>query len=129
MVIPDTVTTIGGYAFAWFISVTSVTIPDSVTSIGWAAFSSCSSLKSVVIPSSVTSIGDLAFSYCTELTCINEWYFKKAVQTSWNNWGTRTTAFTVATANATWNGMQVRCVIKDSEGHSVTSSAAKITIQ
>jgi uncharacterized repeat protein (TIGR02543 family) len=40
----------------------SFTIPNSVTSIGLYAFFSCSSLASVTIPSSVTSIGDWAFS-------------------------------------------------------------------
>ena len=38
----------------------SYTIPDSVTSIGGAAFACCS-LTSVTIPDSVTSIGELAF--------------------------------------------------------------------
>ena len=36
---------------------TSYTIPNSVTSIGWYAFWNCSSLKSITIPNSVTSIG------------------------------------------------------------------------
>ena len=40
---------------------TSVTIPNSVTSIGWYAFYGCSSLTSVSIPNSVTSIGIWAF--------------------------------------------------------------------
>ena len=39
-------------------------IPDSVTSIGDWAFSGCSSLSSLVIPDSVTSIGDGAFKDC-----------------------------------------------------------------
>ena len=58
-----------------------------------------------------------------------QWYYKKSGQTSWNQWGARTTASTTATANATWNGMQVRCVVKDSTGKTVTSSAATITIK
>ena len=40
---------------------TSVTIPDSVTSIGDYAFSYCTGLTSVTIPNSVTSIGADAF--------------------------------------------------------------------
>jgi len=38
-----------------------VTIPDSVTSIGEYAFQGCIDLKSVTIPNSVTSIESNAF--------------------------------------------------------------------
>ena len=58
-----------------------------------------------------------------------QWYYKKAGTSDWSKWGARTTASTTATANATWNGMQVRCVVKDSTGKTVTSSAATITIK
>ena len=46
------------------------TIPNSVTSIGDWAFSNCHYLTSVVIPNSVTSIGDAAFYDCHRLTSI-----------------------------------------------------------
>ena len=68
--IPNSVTSIGDYAFSCCTSLTSVTIPDSVTSIGDGAFDSCTSLTSVTIPNSVTSIGDGAFAYCTSLTSV-----------------------------------------------------------
>ena len=48
-------------------SLTSVVIPDSVTSIGNFAFDDCSSLTSITIPDSVTSIGSSAFSGCNSL--------------------------------------------------------------
>ncbi len=68
--IPNSVTSIGEYAFYNCSSLTSVTIPDSVTSIGSSAFSGCSNLISVNIPDSVTSIGDNAFYYCRRLTSV-----------------------------------------------------------
>ena len=46
-------------------------IPDSVTSIGTYAFYGCSDLTSVTIPNSVTAIGDDAFSYCSGLTSVH----------------------------------------------------------
>lgn len=89
--IPDSVTTIGDYAFeecsgltdvnvgsgvtsigdgvfGYCTDLTSIVIPDSVTSIGCHAFSHCSSLTSITIPDSVTTIGEGAFSDCTGLT-------------------------------------------------------------
>ena len=46
-------------------------IPNSVTSIGDWAFYFCTSLTSITIPSSVTSIGDWAFASCSNLKTIN----------------------------------------------------------
>ena len=68
--IPESVISIGDYAFSDCTSLTSITIPESVTSIGYCAFSDCTSLTSITIPESVTSIGDYAFSDCTSLTSI-----------------------------------------------------------
>ena len=68
--IPNSVTSIGDYAFVLCSSLTSVTIPNSVTSIGVGAFLDCSSLTSVTIPNSVTSIGGSAFSGCSSLTSV-----------------------------------------------------------
>jgi len=48
-------------------SITNVEIPNSVTSIGDYAFIGCESLTSVNIPNSVTSIGRDAFNGCTSL--------------------------------------------------------------
>ena len=70
VVIDAGVTSIGGYAFASCINLTSVTIPNSVTCIGANAFVGCSSLASVAIPNSVTSIGFGTFQNCSGLTSI-----------------------------------------------------------
>ena len=87
VVIPDGMTSIPSYAFAYQSGITSVTIPDSVTSIGSSAFSGCTAEivwgdnpeiteigdyafrrfkgTSITIPDSVTSIGYEAFRGCT----------------------------------------------------------------
>ena len=65
IIIPNSVTKIGDYAFSGCIGLRYVTIPNSVTHIGNHAFSDCIYLYSVTIPNSVTSIGDYAFSGCT----------------------------------------------------------------
>lgn len=70
IVIPNSVTGIGDYAFKYCINLTSVIIPDSVTSIGWEAFYECKNLTSVTIGNSVTSIGNHAFSWCENLTSV-----------------------------------------------------------
>ena len=64
LTIPESVTSIGSYAFAYCSSLTSITIPESVTSISSSAFYNCSSLTSITIPESVTSISSSAFSGC-----------------------------------------------------------------
>ena len=69
--IPNSVTSIGAYAFDNCISLTNITIPNSVTSIGDYAFNWCSSLTNITIPEGVTSIGRCAFESCSSLTNIN----------------------------------------------------------
>jgi hypothetical protein len=68
--IPNSVTDIGGSAFASCSRLTSVTVPNSVTNIGDSAFADCLSLTNITIPNSVTSIGDGAFGGCTNVTSV-----------------------------------------------------------
>ena len=88
LVIPESVTTIGSYAFYGCSSLTSITIPNSVTKIGDYAFRGCSSLTSpaynstffvrlpssyegeYTIPSGITTVCESAFLDCTGLTSI-----------------------------------------------------------
>ena len=65
--IPDTVVSIGDYAFYMNSSLVNVTIGNSVTSIGLAAFQGCTSLAQVAGGAKVSSIGDNAFTGCSNL--------------------------------------------------------------
>lgn len=69
--IPDSVTSIGNYAFYNCSGLTSVTVPNSVISIGQYAFYNCSNLASVDIGNSVAPIGAYAFANCSSLTSVN----------------------------------------------------------
>lgn len=69
-VIPNTVKVIGEEAFYgnWF---NYIIIPQSVTTIGYYAFGECQNLKEISIPESVDSIGDYAFWCCYGLAKIS----------------------------------------------------------
>ncbi len=69
--IPNSVTAIGNFAFAYCYGLTSIVIPNSVTEIGKGAFEGCAGLTSIVIPNSVTAIGNFAFDCCYGLTSLN----------------------------------------------------------
>ena len=67
LIIPNSVTTIGSYAFrSQFFS--KVVIPNSVTSIGESAFAYMDSLRSITIANSVTTIGRDAFKQNQNVT-------------------------------------------------------------
>ena len=72
LVIPEGVTSIVNYAFAWCESLTSITFAENsqLTSIGDDAFYYCSSLTIIEIPASITSIGERAFYGCSSLASI-----------------------------------------------------------
>ena len=82
VVIPNTVTSIGDYAFKHN-KLTEVTIPNSVTSIGRGAFYN-NKLTEVTIPSSVTSIGNYAFAGNRDITIINNSSIENSIDV-WDN--------------------------------------------
>lgn len=92
VIIPDTVTSIGIYAFQ-STGLTNIVLPNSITSLGMMCFSQnrqltniilsnqitslpqqtfwqCDKLQTIVIPATVTSIGQMCFSNCTKLNNI-----------------------------------------------------------
>ena len=75
MVFDGDVTSIGDNAFyrcyGTTNGLTSIDIPETVTSIGTWAFSMCYDLTSIVIPRSVESIGGSPFTPCTSLASIS----------------------------------------------------------
>lgn len=70
-IVPNSVTTIGQWAFRGCQNLTSIDIPNSVTTIGGCAFHNCQNLTSVDLPNSVTTIGHMAFRDCRNLVSIN----------------------------------------------------------
>ena len=81
--IPDSVASIGAYAFSGCSGLTgALVIPDGVTSIGAYAFFGCSGLTSVTIPGSVESIGDQAFSNCSGIrdVAVSQYVLDRTIQ-------------------------------------------------
>ena len=68
--IPDSITTVGPYAFSNNSGITGVTIPATLSCIERYAFSGCSNLTSVVIADGFTSISDHAFYNCQSLKSV-----------------------------------------------------------
>ena len=67
LTLPESLTSIGHYAFGDSGFTGGLTLPKGLTSIGYSAFSGWSSLTSVAIPQNVTSIGISAFGFCENL--------------------------------------------------------------
>ena len=62
--LPESLTTLGSYAFSSCKSLKTIKISSGVTAIPDHCFYECSSLDSVTIPEGVTTIGDRAFEDC-----------------------------------------------------------------
>ena len=66
--IPNSVTSIGNYAFSGCTSLMNIQLPDNITSIGIYAFANCSLLQSITIPNGITSLSGFIFEDCSSLT-------------------------------------------------------------
>ena len=58
-----------------------------------------------------------------------QWYFRKTGQTAFSAWNGHTHASETCTPNATWNGIQLYCVVTDGGGNSVKSNTVTITVK
>ena len=96
VIIPDSVTIIGDYAFSYSNNLEIINIPEEVTSIGRYTFRS-TALKSIIIPHNTTSIGDSAFNNCGDLTSV---YFYNDITSSSAMIASR--AFTNGNSNVTY---------------------------
>ena len=65
--IPNSVSSIGEWAFSDCVNLTSITIPNSVSSIGGEAFNNCENLTSISLPNSITEISARLFKECKRL--------------------------------------------------------------
>lgn len=65
--IPNTVITIGDYAFRGCSGLTKIEIPNSISIIGKYSFAYCTGLKIVKLSESLISVGEYAFQNCTNL--------------------------------------------------------------
>ena len=70
IVIPNSVKSIGNAAFRYCTTLASVVLSEGLTSIGHYAFYGCYDLASITLPNSMTDIGDYAFSRCSSFKSV-----------------------------------------------------------
>ena len=70
IVIPNSVKSIGNAAFRYCTTLASVVLSEGLTSIGQFAFYGCYDLASITLPNSMTDIGDYAFSHCSSFKSV-----------------------------------------------------------
>jgi len=70
IVMPNTITKIGGYAFFCCTELSNVTFSNALEEIEYDAFHGCGNLASVDLPASIKWIGAHAFEDCTSLTSL-----------------------------------------------------------
>ena len=71
VIISDSITSIGDYAFCNHNDIEQVTMGSGVSSIGTSAFEGCDKITSLDLPDSLTHIGKDAFRYCRSLPLID----------------------------------------------------------
>ncbi len=77
--LPESITSIGEYAFSNCKKLSVINIPTNVTFIGAAAFSGCASLLALSLPSQLTDVKDWLFKDCRQLVSAKIPYGVRAV--------------------------------------------------
>lgn len=70
IIIPDSVTGIGSYAFSGCSSLTDITMPSNISYFGNNVFNDCSSLNEINLPNGITAINPSTFFGCSNLSSI-----------------------------------------------------------
>ena len=87
-ILPDTINSLGTYAFARCNTLQSIRIPASINVIVSGVFSQCEQLTTVEMHNAITEIGEMAFAHCTklsgiqmpeDLTVIGAWAFSNCL--------------------------------------------------
>ena len=89
------------------------------------------SLKITAQPSNAKGSADSKVTFSVKATGSDlkyQWYYKKPDNSDWVLWEGNNTATATGTANSTWAGMQVYCVVTNGKGESVSSDAASFTL-
>lgn len=71
VILSDTVTSIGAYAFQDYDSITNVYFGTSLVTVGKDAFSGCDGLTSITLPTTFKKFGENCFRSCSNLKTIN----------------------------------------------------------
>ncbi len=69
LTLPDSVTQLGEYAFAFCPNLSEIALPESITDLSDGAFMS-TGLQSIALPQGLVSLGKSSFAYCTALSDI-----------------------------------------------------------
>jgi hypothetical protein len=87
-ILPDTIKSVGTYAFARCNTLQSIRIPASLRIVSVGMFERCEQLTTVEMHGAVTEIGEMAFTHCTklsgiqmpaDLTVIGAWAFSNCL--------------------------------------------------
>jgi hypothetical protein len=129
VVLPNTLTTLGDFAFYSCDSLVSITLPDSLNIIGSHAFADCGLLTTITLPSTLQTIGSFAFNGCASLTSLNIPASVTSIE-SWAFFGSTSLVFNVASGNTTYSTLDSgKMLIKGgNELVSYPSATGSITI-